>query len=214
MPDAHAQAADVLEEPSALRIFGRGLRSFAADGFLPLGAFYGAWRLGGLAPAIAASTAVSALLWAFERRRGRDGLFVRLSFAFVLVQALVGLASHSATAYLAQPVLLNAIWAALFLGSAALGRPLAGAFARAWYPFPDWIVGSRGYRRVYGFESVVWGGYLLARSALRLAALLHGGVGSFVVVSFATGTPAMVALLAWSVWYAIRRLPAELSAEA
>jgi hypothetical protein len=48
--------------------------------------------------------------------------------------------------------------------------------------------------------------YLIGRSALRLAALLTGGVGSFVVVAFLTGTPATIALLAWSIWYAIRRL--------
>ena len=35
---------------------------------------------------------------------------VAVGAAFVLVQAAVGLASGSTTVYLAQPVLLNALW--------------------------------------------------------------------------------------------------------
>ena len=55
-------------------------------------------------------------------------------------------------------------------------------------------------------ESLVWGAYFLGRSALRLAFLLHGGLGSFLVVTFVTGTPVMLLLLAWSVRYSMRRL--------
>jgi hypothetical protein len=204
---------DRLPEPSFRRILLGGLPRFARDGFVPVGAFYLAWRLGGLGAGIAASTAASALLWRLDRRLGRDNALLRLSFAFVLVQAAVGLVSHSEVVYLAQPVVANGIWALAFLGSAAAGRPLAGTFARAWYPFTDELLRSRSFRRVYGFESVVWGVYLLARSGLRLWMLLSSGVGGFVVVSFATGTPAGIALMAWSVWYATRRLPAELERE-
>ena len=52
----------------------------------------------------------------------------------------------------------------------------------------------------------MWGAYFLGRSGLRLAFLLHGGVGSFLVVTFVTGTPVMLLLLAWSVRYSMRRL--------
>ena len=85
-------------------------------------------------------------------------------------------------------------------------RPLAGALACAWYPFPPAFRESPEFKRVYGVESVVWGVYLLARSALRLGFLLAGSVAGFLVVVFVTGTPTMLALMAWSVWYAVRRL--------
>lgn len=113
--------------------------------------------------------------------------------------------SQSATAYLATPVLANAIWGVAFLGSAALRRPLAGALACAWYPFPAEFRKTHKFKRVYGVESIVWGLYLLARSALRLTVLLYGDVSSFVVIVFLTGTPTMLALAAWWIWYAIRR---------
>jgi hypothetical protein len=194
-----------LTQPSVWSVLRTGLPGFLREGFLPLGAFYVGWRLSGLAAGIAASAALSVLVYALERRAGRDGLLVRLSLAFVAAQSLVGLLAHSATVYLATPVLANAVWGFAFLGSVGIRRPLAGALACAWYPFPREFRETAEFKRVYGVESVVWGVYFIARSALRLAALLHGGIGSFLVVAFITGTPMMLGLVAWSVWYAIRR---------
>jgi hypothetical protein len=168
--------------------------------------FYVGWRLWGTGAGIAIAAAAALLVYANERRIGRDGLLVRLSLAFVAVQTAVGVLSHSATAYLATPVVANALWGVAFLGSVAVGRPLAGALAGAWYPFPPAFRESREFKRVYGVESIVWGVYLLARSALRLGFLLAGNVTGFLVVVFVTGGPTMLALMAWSVWYAVRRL--------
>ena len=53
---------------------------------------------------------------------------------------------------------------------------------------------------------MVWGAYFLGRSGVRLLALLLGGVGSLVLVTSLTGTPVMLGLIAWSIWYAIRKL--------
>jgi hypothetical protein len=183
-----------------------GLPGFLREGFLPLGAFYAGLRLDGLAAGIVASALASLLIYLYERRAGRDALLVRLSLAFVAVQSIVGLASNSTTVYLAQPVLIAAAWGLAFLVSVALGRPLAGALACAWYPFPRWLKESSEFKRVYGVESVVWGAYFLGRSALRLGVLLHGSLESFLLITFLSGTPAMVLLLAWSVRYAIRGL--------
>ena len=129
---------------------------------------------------------------------------MRLSLAFVLVQAGVGLAAHSATVYLAQPVLANAVFGLVYLASVYVGRPLMGAIAMAWYPFPEEVRRSRTFKRTFGVESVVWGLYLLARSGIRLAVLLQGSLGAFLVVNLVTGLPVTFALVAWSVWYAIR----------
>jgi hypothetical protein len=203
---AEQPADDGLTEPSLRSILGRGLPGFLREGFLPLGAFYAGLRLSGPVTGIAAGTAVSALIYVHERRLGRDGLLVRLSLAFVAVQTAIGLLSHSMTAYLAAPVLLNAAWGAVFLASAAIRRPLAGALACAWYPFPPEFRRTAAFKRVYGLESIVWGLYLLARSAIRLDFLFRDGVGSYLAVVFVTGTPLTLGLLAWSIWYALRKL--------
>ena len=183
-----------------------GLPGFLREGFLPLGAFYVALQLDGLAAGIAASALASLLIYLYERRANRDGLLVRLSLGFVAVQSVVGLASHSTTLYLAQPVLIATVWGLAFLVSVPLRRPLAGALACAWYPFPRWLRESGPFEHVFGIESLVWGGYFLARSALRLAMLQHGSLESFLLITFLTGTPAMVLLLIWSIRFSMRRL--------
>lgn len=197
---------DGLTEPTFWGVLMTGLPGVLREGFLPLGAFYAGLELSGLAAGIVASALTSVLIYLYERRRGRDALLVRLSLGFVAVQSIVGLAAHSATVYLAQPVLLAAAWGLAFLVSIVIGRPLAGALACAWYPFPRWLKESAEFKRVYTVESLVWGAYFLARSALRLTVLLHGSIGGFLVITFLTGTPVTVLLLAWSVRYAIRGL--------
>ena len=195
-----------LSAPTFRGVLLTGLPGFLREGFLPLGAFYVGLRLSGLGAGIAAAAAVSGLIYLYERRAGRDALLLRLSLAFVAVQSAIGLAAHSPTVYLAQPVIANAAWGLAFLASAIVRRPLAGALACAWYPFPRWYRETDRFRSVYGVESVVWGIYLLGRSGLRLAALLAGGVDAFLVVAIVTGPPLMLALVAWSIHYAIRNL--------
>jgi hypothetical protein len=195
-----------LTAPTVWGVLMTGLPGFLREGFLPLGAFYAGLRLDGLAAGIVAAALASVLIYVYERRAGRDALLVRISLGFVVVQSIVGLAADSATVYLAQPVLLAAAWGLAFWVSIPLGRPLAGALACAWYPFPRWLKESSDFKRVYAVESVVWGAYFLARSALRFVLLLEGSLETFVVVVFLTGTPVMLVLLAWSIRYAIRGL--------
>jgi hypothetical protein len=200
--------AQALPEPTFRGILRTGLPGFLREGFLPVGAFYVGLRLGGLPVGVAASAAVSVLIYVLERRAGRDALLVRLSLGFVVVQSVVGLLSNSTTVYLAQPVLLTAAWGLAFVASVAIRRPLAGALACAWYPFPRWFRETEPFKRVFGVESLVWGAYFFARSGIRLAALLYGSLEDFLLIVFLTGTPAMLALMLWSIRYAMHGLAA------
>jgi hypothetical protein len=187
-------------------VFLAGASRFAREAFGPVAAFYVGWKVGNLAVGIALASAVGIALEVYERRNGRSGALALISVAFVLVQATVGLIADSATVYLAQPVVVGAIWGVANVVSALIGRPLAGVFADSWYAFPPAIKTSQTYRRVFGIESIVWGGYLLARSGVRLLVLATGSIGAFVIVQFATGFPLTIALVVWSVWFAVDRL--------
>ena len=205
-PATHASMGEPrVAEPSFRSIFRAGAPRFVREAFGPVLAFYVGWRLGSLVVGIMLSSAVGIALDLYERRRGRGGALALVSVAFVLVQAAIGLIADSEVVYLAQPVLVSAIWGLANIGSAVIGRPLAGVFADAWYPFPADVKASRTYRRIFGIESVVWGLYLLARSAIRMYALTTGSVGAFAAIQVATGGPFSVALVAWSVWYATRK---------
>jgi hypothetical protein len=202
-PLAQAQL-DELPPPTWRSLVGRGLPQFAADALLPVAAFYAGWRLFGLAAGIGVSAIVSIALAALLIRRGREVGLVVVAAAFVVIQAVVGLVSGSATVYLAQPVVLSALWGIAYVVSVVVGRPLIGVFACAWYPFPAWFRASAPFKREFGMQSLVWAAYCFARAGLRLVLLLHDGVGAFVVGSFVTGTPVIVALLAWGLWHARR----------
>ena len=151
-----------LTAPSFRSVMLRGLPGFLREGFVPLGAFYAGYRLSGVTAGIGASVAASAFVYLYERRAGRDGLLVRIALAWVIVRAVAALLAHSATVYLGAPVLANALWGLAFLVSIAIGRPLAGTLACAWYPFGPEYRRTAEFRRVFGIESAVWGVYLLA----------------------------------------------------
>ena len=195
---------DDLPDPTWRSMLRRGLPQFGGEAIVPVLAFYAVWRLSGLTPAVVASSAVSVTIAVWLIRRGRDVALVAVGAIFVLVQALVGLAAHSATVYLAQPVVLSALWGVAYFASVAIGRPLIGVFANAWYPFPDWFRASPPYRREFAMQSIVWGVYCFARAGLRLWTLLESGVGGFVVVSLLTGAPLLAALVLWGIWHARR----------
>jgi Protein of unknown function (DUF3159) len=186
-------------------IFLAGAPRFAREAFGPVAAFYVGWKVGNLAVGIVLASAVGIALEVYERRNGRSGALALISVAFVLVQAAVGLIADSAVVYLAQPVIVGAIWGIANIVSALIGRPLAGVFADSWYAFPPAITASQTYRRVFGIESIVWGAYLLARSGVRMLVLATGSIGAFVLVQFATGFPLTIALVVWSVWFAVDR---------
>ena len=128
----------------------------------------------------------------------------RIGLVLVLFEAVVGLVSGSERLYLAQPVIVNGLYGLAFVGSVVLRRPLAGAFADEMYPFPDFVRASETFRRVFSRVSLMWGVYLLARSALRLATLQNSSVEAFLGVNFLTGMPLTALLLATSIWYAVR----------
>lgn len=184
-------------------LFGSGPR-FARDAFGPVATFYVVWKTVGIVPGILAATALSLLVYRYERRRERSVVMVSIAFAFVLIQAAVGIVTRSAELYLLQPVLLSACFGVAFLVSPLLGKPLAGVFANELYPFPDVVRASDTFRHVFGRISLAWGAYQLFRSAFRALVLLGSGVDLYVVVNFVTGVPMITAMMWWSVWYGIR----------
>jgi intracellular septation protein A len=183
-------------------LFGSGPR-FARDAFGPVLAFYLGWKLVGLVLGIGLASVVSLLAYRHERKRERPGLIARIALFFILAQALIGLASHSAKIYLAQPVLANAAFGLAFLVSALVRRPLAGMFAREMYDFTADVKESPTFTAIFSRISMAWGVYLLLRSAMRLVSLSMS-VERFLVVNLLTGLPLTAGMITWSVWYSVR----------
>ncbi len=143
-------------------LLGSGPR-FARDAVGPVLAFYLCWKLVGLGTAIAVATALSAVAYGWERRRGRPGIGAALGLAITLTQAVVGLTTGSAIAYFVPPSSSTDAGGLAFLGqrrSAGRSRESSRrrrtrSRTRSRAPAPT--------ARVFSTISVVWGVYFLAR---------------------------------------------------
>jgi hypothetical protein len=143
--------------------------------------FYGGWKsTGNVFVGVALGTAFSVLAYAYERRHGRPGMITRVVLAFVLLQAIVGIVTDSATAYLVQPAVLGVANGLFWLGSVAVGRPLAGIFAREVFPVDEETRASGEYRAVFRYVSLLFGIFFVVIAAVQLAVLLTVGIGAFV----------------------------------
>jgi intracellular septation protein A len=207
MPDDSLSTAIAQAERQQVSVrallLGTGPR-FARDAIGPVAAFYLGWKFVNLSTGIVVATAVTVVAYIWERRQGRSGLAAAIGLSIALIQALVGLVSGSAKWYFAPPLVVNTGYGLAFLISVLIGRPLAGVFASDTYPFPPAVKSSKTFRRVFSRVSMVWAVYLLSRSALRIIALMHLGVETFIVINVVTGLPFTAAIMAWSIWYGVR----------
>jgi hypothetical protein len=196
-------------------LLGSGPR-FARDALGPVLAFYAGWKLWGLLPGIAAATLVAVAAFCWQRRQANTGIMPVVGLGIAISQAIVGLLTGSASAFFTPGVIANGLYGCVFIGSVAVGRPLAGIFAGDVYAFPRRVRISALYRRTFGMVSLAWGGYMLLRSIMRFLVLMWSSVDLFVAVSVLTGVPCTLALMTWSFWYplrAFRRQPELWSAE-
>ena len=173
------------------------------DAFGPLAIFFLGWKLVGLGAGIAAAVVFGLAVFAHERRQGRPATVVRLALVLVAIRATVGIVSGSGSTYLATEIGIDALLASIVLGSLATQRPFASWFAADVYPFPPEVLNSRIYSDVMCRITIVWGGYFLLRGSVRLAALQTLNTDSYALVVALTDAPFLLALLAWSAYYAI-----------
>jgi intracellular septation protein A len=172
--------------------------------------FYVAWKLtGNIIIGIALGTAFSLACYGYERLHGRPGMIARVVLAFVVVQAVVGLVTDSATAYLIQPAILGAINGAVWLGSVAIHRPLAGIFAREVFPVDDETRSSPEFRAVFRYVSLVFGLFFVVFAAVQAVVLVIVGVGAYVVLRVLEVAFTLV-LIVYCLHYVQRRLGPQL----
>ena len=197
-----AEMAGMKEVSFKAIMLGSGPR-FARDAFGPLLAFYVGFKLFNTVVGVVLSTIVALVAYRYEKKRDRPGNIARLSLAFIVLEAIIGLITRSAEIYLAQPIILSSIFGLVFFVSAFTRRPLAGVFAQEIYPFPPEVKASITFLRIFRRLSLVWGVYQLVRSAIRGAVLLSSSIDVFLIINVITGFPLIAALMSWSIWYGL-----------
>ena len=125
----------------------RAARLFAETVLVPTGLLYLLLHIAGLVPALVAVLGWCALTVTIRWIAGRHlpgTLLVCVGSLFA--RATVALALSSALVYLVQPVIGSLFMAALFLGSALLGRPITMRLARDFVALPVHLLHHRGLR--------------------------------------------------------------------
>jgi len=172
----------------------------------PTLSFYAGWKVSGnVVVGIALGTTFSLAAYRYERRRGRPGAIARLVLAFVVLQAVIGLATGSAEAYLIQPAILGSINGAVWLSSVVIGKPLAAVFAREVFPIDEETRASEEFYSVFRHVSLVFGTFFLVFAAVQLAVLIAVGVDAFVALRVLDAL-FILALIVYAVRYAVERL--------
>jgi intracellular septation protein A len=162
--------------------------------------------VGALLASTAAPLAWSALEFARRRRIDRLSLLVLAGIALSLL-AFVG--GGSVRFLQLRENFVTGIIALVFLGSAAIGKPLiyqlavAGAQRKS-ASEASALVALRDnvyFRRTMLVMTLVWGGGLLVQTALACALVFAMSIQAYLVVSPILGYGTMGALALWTVWY-------------
>jgi hypothetical protein len=132
-----------------------------------------------------------------------------LCAGMLCARAGVALLLSSALVYLLQPVVGSIVMAALFLGSAAVGRPITIRLARDFVALPAHLFHQGGVRRMFTQVALLWGVGRLLDAGMSLgllhfgldAGLLSRGVFSGILTSLT-----IAACTAWG-WRCLRRMP-------
>jgi hypothetical protein len=165
----------------------------------------------------------------FARKRRIDGLsiFIILGIALSLLAFIGG---GSARFLQLRENLVTGVIGAVFLVSAAIGKPLIYELARAGAARRsateaetlEKLKDNAGFRRAMTFMTVVWGTGLVLETAVACALVFMMSIQAYLVVSPIVGYGTMGGLALWTFWYsnraqrrgAARRAAAEAAAAA
>ena len=170
-------------------------------------------RLGDVNALIAASA--PPLGWSileFVRRRRIDALSLLVLAGIVL--SLIAFIGGGGVRFLQlREQLVSAVIGLVFLGSAAIGRPLiyqlAHARIRREAEQAGWLEAlskDPRFRRIMMVMTLSWGIALVAQSAVCVALVFALSIKSYLIVGPIVGYAVLGATTAWSFWYGRRRI--------
>lgn len=172
-------------------------------------------RVGDVDALIAASA--PPLVWGileFARRRRIDALSL-LALAGIVLSLVAFIGGGGVRFLQLREQLVGAVVGLVFLGSAAIGRPLIYELARArirrvaaagqsgWF---EALRDDPRFRRVMMVMTLSWGVALVAQSAAGGTLVFALSIKWYMIVSPIIGYSVVGAMTAWSYWYARRRI--------
>ncbi len=154
------------------------------------------------------------ILWSaieFARKRRVDAVSV-LVIAGIVLSLLAFLGGGSVRFLQLRENLVTGLVGLVFLGSAAIGRPLIYQLARASRLRESKSEAEKfeklrdypSFRRGMTLMTLVWGFGLLAQTVVACVLVFHMTIRNYLIVSPIIGYGAMGVLALWTFWYASR----------
>lgn len=164
----------------------------------------------GLVAALAAVVGWSAIVIGTRRLLRKDVPRTLLLCSVMLVsKAAVALITSSAAVYVVEPALGSVLMFLIFVGSAAIGKPITARLARDFVQLPKELFANRAVKQVFILVALVWGGSRLIDAAMTFGFLqwsLEAGLFSRGVFSGLL-TVLTIAVCASLGWRRLRRVP-------
>lgn len=190
--------------PSALATAIGGWRG-VLDSSLPAVLFVLVYTRLGLRPAVYAALGLAAVLLVVRLLRREPVRYAANGFAGVAISTLFALWLGRAEGYFLPGIIVNAVYAAVFLISVAVRRPLVGLVIKALSPADAAGPVDGRVARVHMWATVGWAAVFATRAGVQGALYLAGRPGWLATAKLALGWPLTLLALAATV-AAVRRV--------
>ncbi len=187
----------------------RRQRQRTIDSVMPIVAFLVLNRWASLGWAVAGATAWSIKAAVSRRRHGEAvGRFLPLLVAYLVVRAVIGIATDSEAVYFGIGIGTKALIGMALVATAVVGRPfLARVFPLA-VPLAAETVAHPVFRRTMGRLTVALGAYQLLTSAWDIWLYNQTSPDGYVAIRALVGWPVGFIVSCLGLWYADRALRA------
>lgn len=202
--DDHDHRAPPAPSPLVTAIGGR---RGVIDSSLPSVLFVLVYARLGLRPAVGAALALAGVLLMVRATRREPLRYAFNGFAGVAVSALFALWLGRAEGFFLPGIIINAVYAAIFLGSIVVRRPLVGLLLSAFQHTEAGRPTDRRLARVHVWATAGWAAVFATRAAVQGALYLAGRPGWLATSKIALGWPLTLLALALTM-AAVRRTTA------
>jgi uncharacterized membrane protein len=136
------------------------------------------------------------MCWRWTAKRSTSGLLL-LTLGIMTVKTGVTLATGNTFIYFVQPVVVDLVVSAVFLGSLLTARPIVARLAPDFYPMSEAVAASPAVRGLFRRLTLLWGLVILTKGIVTFWLLTSLSTIDFVLITL-TLTAALVTVV-WSV---------------
>ncbi len=151
---------------------------------------------------VALAWMAGAMCWRWTTNRPVSGLLL-LALGIMAVKTSITLATGNTFIYFVQPVFVDLVVSAVFLGSLWSARPIVARLAPDFFPMSAAVAASPAIRRLFRRLTLLWGLFILVKGTVTFWLLMSLSTVHFVLIKggaiITLTLTAAVVTVVWSV---------------